>query len=90
LAAALLGGGAAFALWARSDEAALESEGCRVRMCDPARIDDLETKVWTADILFLSAGVTTVAATILLLFEPSEERSVGLGLSRSGGLEVRF
>ena len=66
VAVAALGGGIGFGLAARSDERALEEDGCGTRVtCTPSRIDALERKMLAADLLYGTALVSAAAAVVI-------------------------
>jgi hypothetical protein len=92
ISVAALGTGVGFALSARNDYDELEKDGCHRMACQGAggRIDRMEKKALTADILFATAGVAAATSLILYLTSGgSEERvpvEVGAAPTQGGAL----
>ena len=75
-AVAALGTGVGFALAARKDYDELEQDGCHREACPGVggRIDRMERRALTADILFATAGVVAVTSAILYLTSGGSEQ----------------
>ena len=91
VAVAALGAGIGFATAARADYNELEEDGCARATCAAARrrVDQMERRALTADILFGTAAVAAVTGAILYLTSGGESESrwsAGATPSRGGAL----
>jgi len=94
VAVAALGAGIGFATAARADYNELEQDGCARATCAAARrrVDQMERRALTADILFGTAAAAAVTGVILYLTSggESESRWSAGATPSSGGALVSF
>lgn len=86
-AVAALGTGVGFALSARNEYDELEQDGCHRQACPGVngRIDRMERRALTADILFAGAGVAAVTGVILYLTSGGSEERMEIGAAPTEG-----
>jgi hypothetical protein len=92
-AAAALATGVGFAVAARKDYDELEADGCHRMACSgiDGRIDKMERRALTADILFVTAGVAAATSVVLYVFSGDSEPRMEVGAApTSGGAAVSF
>ncbi len=84
--AALLIGGVVAGVSASADQSALEDDMCDRMVCDPSRVDAMETKALVADLLYTGALVSAGVAVVLFVLTGDEaaEPSVEVAPTRDG------
>jgi hypothetical protein len=87
VAVAALGTGIGFALAARNDYDELEQDGCHRMACPGVngRVDRMERRALTADILFAGAGVAVATGAILYLTSGGSEERMEIGAAPTEG-----
>jgi hypothetical protein len=91
IAAGALATGVGFAVAARQDYDELEEDGCHRQMCPgiDSRVEKMERRALTADILFATAGVAATTSLLLYLFSGDSGSHVEVGAAPiSGGAAV--
>jgi len=83
-AAAAVATGIGFGLSALETSGRLEDDGCEARACDPTRVDELEIQATIADVAFVTAGISAVAAVILVLWKPRASTGASDSPGRGG------
>ncbi len=87
VAVAALGTGIGFALAARNDYDELEQDGCHRMACPGVngRIDRMERRALTADLLFAGAGVAVATGAIIYLTSGGSEERMEIGAAPTEG-----
>jgi hypothetical protein len=87
VAVAALGTGIGFAVAARKDYDELEQDGCHRQACPgvDGRIDRMERRALTADILFAGAGVAAATSAIFYLTSGGSEERMEIGAAPTEG-----
>jgi hypothetical protein len=87
VAVAALGTGIGFAVAARKDYDELEQDGCHRQACPgvDGRIDRMERRALTADILFAGAGLAAATSAIFYLTSGGSEERMEIGAAPTEG-----
>jgi hypothetical protein len=87
VAAGALATGIGFAVAARQDYNELEEDGCHRRACPgiDSRVEKMERRALTADILLATAGAAAATSVLLYLFSGDSDSRVEVGAAPSSG-----